>query len=157
LRSGVHVRSPSHAIGQIVMAARGQREAFDVTGIDYPTRDGTGIRDYIHVWDLALAHVRAVERFDEVLEGVGEPSTIINLGTGTGVTVHELISTVERVLGRHVPVRNAPRRAGDVVGGYANVDKARTILKWSSKHSLEDGVRSALEWAARRREILGYE
>ena len=157
LRSGVHVRAPSHVLGQIVMAARGQREAFMVTGIDYPTRDGTGLRDYIHVWDLALAHVRAVERFDEVLDQTGERSSIINLGTGKGVTVRELISTVERVLGRQVPVRDAPRRVGDAVGGFANVDKARTILKWSTQHSLEDGVRSALDWAAKRREILGYD
>jgi UDP-glucose 4-epimerase len=157
LRFGVHVRAPSHALGQIVMAARGQREAFIVTGTDYPTRDGTGLRDYIHVWDLALAHVHAVERFDEVLKRTGEPSSIINLGTGSGVTVRELISTVERVLGQQVPVRDAPRRVGDATGGFANVDKARTILKWSTQHTLEDGVRSALAWAARRSEILGYD
>jgi len=128
-----------------------------VTGTDYPTRDGTGLRDYIHVWDLALAHVRAVEAFDEVLERTGEPSSIINLGTGSGVTVRELINTVERVLDRRVPVRDGPRRPGDVAGGFANVDKARTVLRWSSQHSLEDGVRSALEWAAKRQKILGYE
>ena len=128
-----------------------------VTGVDYPTRDGTGLRDYIHVWDLALAHVRALEQFDEVLERSGSPNTVINLGTGSGVTVRELISTVERVLDRAVPVREAPRRAGDAIGGFANVDKARAILKWSTKLSLEDGVRSALEWAARRKGILGYE
>ena len=98
-----------------------------------------------------------MERFDEVLEQTGERSSIINLGTGKGVTVRELISTVERVLGRQVPVRDAPRRVGDAVGGFANVDKARTILKWSTQHSLEDGVRSALDWAAKRREILGYD
>jgi UDP-glucose 4-epimerase len=157
LRSGVYVRAPSHVLGQIVMAARGQREAFMVTGVDYPTRDGTGLRDYIHVWDLALAHVLAVERFDQVLQRSGGPSSVINLGTGSGVTVRELISTVERVLGRPVPVRDAPRRVGDAVGGFANVDKARAILEWSTKLSLEDGIRSALEWAARRKDILGYE
>jgi UDP-glucose 4-epimerase len=157
LRSGIHVPAPSHALGQIVMAARGQRDAFMLTGTDYPTRDGTGLRDYIHVWDLALAHVRAVEEFDEVLKRTGESSSIINVGTGSGVTVRELISTVERVLGRPVPVTAAPRRAGDAVGGYANVDKARTILGWSTRHNLEDGVRSALDWAAKRKEILGYE
>jgi UDP-glucose 4-epimerase len=128
-----------------------------VTGTDYTTRDGTGLRDYIHVWDLALAHVRAMERFDEVLKRTGEPSSVINVGTGRGVTVRELIGTVERVLGRRVPVHDAPRRPGDVVGGFANVDKARTILEWSTDHTLEDGVRSALEWAANRKAILGYE
>jgi UDP-glucose 4-epimerase len=157
LRSGVYVRAPSHVLGQIVMAARGRRKAFMVTGVDYPTRDGTGLRDYIHVWDLALAHVRALEQFDKVLERSGSPKTVINLGTGNGVTVRELISTVERVLDRPVPVLEAPRRAGDAIGGFANVDKARALLKWSTQLSLEDGVRSALEWAARRMEILGYE
>ena len=157
LRSGIYVRAPSHALGQIVMAARGQREAFMVTGVDYPTRDGTGLRDYIHVWDLALAHVRAVDSFDEVLQRSGASSSVINLGTGSGVTVRELISTVERILDRPVPVREAPRRLGDAVGGFANVDKARAILEWSTKLSLEDGVRSALEWAARRKDVLGYE
>jgi UDP-glucose 4-epimerase len=98
-----------------------------------------------------------VERFDEVLRRTGEPSSIINLGTGSGVTVRELILTVERVLGRQVPVRNGPRRLGDAVGGFANVDRARTILNWSTQHSLEDGVRSALEWAAKRKEVLGYD
>ena len=102
----------------------------------------------------ALARALA---FDEALERTGETSSIINLGTGSGVTVRELISTVERVLDRRVPVRDAPRRPGDVAGGFANVDKARTVLKWSTQHSLEDGVRSALEWAAKRQEILGYE
>jgi UDP-glucose 4-epimerase len=156
LRFGVYVRTPSHALGQIVMAARGQREAFIVTGVDYPTRDGTGLRDYIPVWDLALAHVRAVERFDEVLQRYDEPNTVINLGTGSCVTVRELISTVERVLGRPLSVREAQRRVGDAVGGFANVDKARAILEWSTKLNLENGVRSALDWAARRKDILGY-
>ena len=73
------------------------------------------------------------------------------------MTVRELISTVERVLNRRVPVRDAPRRPGDVAGGFANVDKARTVLEWSTQHSLEDGVQSALEWAAKRQKILGYE
>ena len=140
LRHGIHVREPSHVLGQLVMAAQGQRDAFEITGTDYPTRDGTGLRDYIHVWDLALAHVAAVERFDAVLDEVAAPSTIINLGTGTGVTVRELVSAVEQVLGQPVPVRAAPRRDGDAVGAYANVDKARRLLGWSARSSLVDGV-----------------
>ena len=72
-----------------------------------------------------MAHVGAVERFDEVLQRSGTPNTVINLGTGSGVTVRELISTVEQVLGRRVPVWEATRRVGDAVGGFANVDKAR--------------------------------
>ena len=73
LESGIYVKEPSHVLGQLVMAARGLKDAFTITGTDHPTRDGTGIRDYIHVWDLAQAHVRAVERFDDVLAAVGAP------------------------------------------------------------------------------------
>src|SRR6476660_6860198 len=74
LESGVYAKEPSHVLGQLVMAARGQKDAFTITGTDNPTRDGTGLRDYIHVWDVARAHVRAVERFDEVIAAAGEPS-----------------------------------------------------------------------------------
>lgn len=157
LRSGVHVREPSHALGQIVMAARGLSKHFTLTGTDYPTRDGTGLRDFVHVWDLARAHVQAVEDFDGVLRRAGEPTTVVNLGTGSGVTVRELIATVERVLDHPVPVHEAPRRPGDTIGGFANVDKAKSVLNWRARHTLEEGVRSALAWAANRKHILGYD
>src|SRR3954452_16886167 len=101
------------------MAARWQRDAFLVTGTDYPTRDGTGLRDYIHVWDLALAHVRAVESLEAALDAAGQPSMIVNLGTGRGVTVRELVDVVGEVLGRAVPTVDAPRRDGDSAGAYA--------------------------------------
>ena len=156
LRHGIHVREPSHVLGQLVLAAQRRRDAFLITGTDYPTRDGTGLRDYIHVWDLALAHVRAVERFDEVL-AAGDPSLILNLGTGRGVTVRELVDVVGQVLGRPVPVQEAPRRPGDAAGAYANVDRARELLGWTAQSSLADGVASAFAWAAKRREVLGYE
>src|SRR3989337_113548 len=91
LESGIYVKEPSHVLGQLVMAARGLKDAFTITGAHPPPRDGTGIRDYVHVWDLAQAHVRAVEKFDEVLAAVDAPSTIINAGTGSGVTVRELV------------------------------------------------------------------
>ena len=103
LESGIYAKEPSHVLGQLVMAARGQKDAFTITGTDNPTRDGTGIRDYIHVWDLARAHVRAVEKFDEVLAAAGEPSVVINIGTGSGVTVRELIVAFEKVFGQQVP------------------------------------------------------
>ena len=92
LESGIYAKEPSHVLGQLVMAARGQKDAFTITGTDHPTRDGTGIRDYIHVWDLARAHVRAIEKFDEVIAAAGEPSVVINIGTGSGVTVRELVA-----------------------------------------------------------------
>ena len=133
LESGIYAREPSHVLGQLVMAAQGQKDSFTITGTEHPTRDGTGIRDYIHVWDLARAHVAAVEQFDEVLAKVDAPSTVINIGTGAGVTVRELVASFERVFGREVPVTEAPPRPGDAVGAFANVDKARELLGWTDR------------------------
>jgi UDP-glucose 4-epimerase len=157
LESGVYVREPSHVIGQLIRTAQGARDAFTITGTDHPTRDGTGIRDYIHVWDLAQAHVRAVERFDAVLGTLGRVSTTINLGTGEGVTVRELVKAFEEVSGKRVPVEEAPPRPGDAVGAFANVDKARDVLGWTARHDLRDAMASAVAWFDKRRDILGYD
>jgi UDP-glucose 4-epimerase len=154
LRSGTHVARPSHVLGQLTATALGQQPTFTLTGTDFHTRDGTGLRDYIHVWDLARAHVRAVERFDEVLDLSAAPSTVVNLGTGRGVTVRELIAIVEAVTGRPLAVTEAPPRAGDSPGAYANVDKAARLLGWRAELSVEEGVRSALAWASRRERVL---
>ena len=157
LESGIYVREPSHVLGQLVMAAQGLKDAFTITGTEHPTRDGTGIRDYIHVWDLAKAHVVAVEQFDETLAKVDAPSTIINVGTGDGVTVRELVTAFERVFGEKVPVREAPPRPGDAVGAFANVDKASEVLGWTASLTIEDAIASALAWARKRKSILGYD
>jgi UDP-glucose 4-epimerase len=157
LESGIYVKEPSHVLGQLVLAARGLKPSFTITGTDLPSRDGTGLRDYIHVWDLARAHVRAVERFDDVLGQVDAPSTVINLGTGEGVTVRELVASFEKVYGSSVPITEAPPRPGDVVGAFANVDKAATLLDWRAELSIDDAIASALAWADRRQEVLGYE
>jgi UDP-glucose 4-epimerase len=156
LESGVYAREPSHVLGQLTMAALGQRDAFVITGTEHPTSDGTGIRDYVHVWDLARAHVAAVEQLTSVLERESATSTVINLGTGEGVTVRELLRTFEKVFGKQVPTREAPPRPGDAVGAFANVDKARRLLGWSSELTLADGIESSLAWTARRHEVLGY-
>ena len=128
-----------------------------ITGTEHPTRDGTGIRDYVHVWDLAQAHVAAVEAFDDALDRVDDISTVINLGTGQGVTVRELLGHLRK--GRSgAQCRPSMRRRGRVtaVGAFANVDKARDVLGWRSNLSLADGIESALAWARRRHEVLGY-
>lgn len=156
LTCGVHVRRPSHVLGQLVMTAQGQRDAFVITGTDLPTRDGTGIRDYVHVWDLARAHVAALERFDDVLAEQASPSTVINIGTGEGVTVRELVAAFESASGLSVPVREAQARPGDAVGAFANVDRARRLLGWASECTLEDALVSALAWGRRREAVLGY-
>lgn len=157
LESGIYVREPSHIFGQLVMAARGIKPAFTITGVDHPTRDGTGIRDYIHVWDLAKAHVAAIERFDHVLEQEGAPSSVINVGTGDGSTVREIIEAFEKVYGQAVPTVEAPPRPGDQVGAYANVDKSRRLLGWRTESTLEDGIASVLAWGERRKQVLGYD
>ena len=156
LETGVYAREPSHVLGQLVMAAQGLKDAFTITGTDHPTRDGTGIRDYVHIWDLAQAHVTAVEQFDRAIEREAAPSTIMNVGTGHGVTVRELVTTFEKVYGKPVPVREGPPRPGDAVGAFANVNKARDVLGWTSSLTLEDGIASALEWGQRRKDVLGY-
>jgi len=143
-------------LGQLLLAAQGRVSAFTITGTDLPTPDGTGVRDYVHVWDLARAHVAAIERFDDVLDAVGEPSVVINVGTGAGVTVRELVAAFERVLGRPVPLREAPPRQGDTPGAYANVDRSKELLGWAVKLSLDDGIAAALGWWARREQVLGY-
>ena len=156
LQSGVHVREPSHVLGQMVMAATGQRDAFMVTGTDYPTVDGTGIRDYVHVWDLARAHVAAVEKLDDALARTGSTSSVLNVGTGRGVTVRQLLAIFEQVFGRRVPTVDGPPRPGDVPGAFANVDRAKEVLGWRSELSVAEGVASALAWAGKRAEVLGY-
>jgi UDP-glucose 4-epimerase len=157
LESGIYAKEPSHVLGQLVMASRGQKDSFAITGTDLPTRDGTGLRDYIHVWDLARVHVRAIERFDQVLEKVGQPNVTLNVGRGDGVTVRELVAAFERVSGHEVPLTEAPPRPGDAVGAFANVDRATELLDWRTELSIDDAIASALAWADKRQEVLGYE
>jgi UDP-glucose 4-epimerase len=153
-RSGIHVREPSHVLGKLVDTAMGKIPEFQITGVDWPTRDGSGIRDFIHIWDLAMAHVKAVENFDRALQGGSYQ--VINLGTGNGVTVKELVAAFERVYGKTINKREAPPRPGDVAGAYANADKALELLGWKAENSIDEGIASALEWGNRRKEILGY-
>ncbi|WP_338565783.1 UDP-glucose 4-epimerase GalE [Microbacterium paraoxydans] len=145
LRTGLQNPRPTHALGKI-MQARAAGEPFTITGTDWPTRDGSGLRDYVHVWDLALAHVAAVTRFDEVATPT-EPYRVINLGTGDGVTVRELVQAFERVTGAPLPVVETERRAGDQAGAFAVVERARDVLGWRAERSVDDGVRDALAWA----------
>lgn len=155
MRSGPHVRAPSHVLGRIVEAARGRLPVFEITGTDWPTRDGSGLRDYIHVWDLALAHVRAVEEFGAALErarehGLDGRYLTVNLGTGQGVTVKELVAAFERVSGQPLPIRSAPPRPGDVGGAYADISRAGDLLGWKPQSSVDEGIRTALAWDAQR-------
>jgi UDP-arabinose 4-epimerase len=132
----------THLIPLVIQAALGRRPALEVFGTDYPTIDGTAVRDYIHVTDLAEAHLRAL-RF--LLDG-GE-NLELNLGTGQGYTVKEVIAAVERIGGRPVPVRLGPRRPGDAPALVADATRARTVLGWQPECSdLDTIVRTAWRW-----------
>jgi UDP-glucose 4-epimerase len=157
LRSGVFRDNTTAVMGRLVDTALGKFKIFEITGTDYSTRDGTGIRDYIHVWDLAQAHVMAMEDFDAVFERAGNPADnylVINLGTGQGVTVREIVTAFEKVWGKPINKRDAPPRPGDVAGSYTNADTARRLLGWEAKLSIEQGISDALRWAEVRGKIL---
>ena len=145
-RCGQTRREASQILPVLLEVAAGKRAEFSVTGTDWPTRDGTGIRDYVHVWDLARAHVMAVEKMDDVFpDGAG--FEVVNLGAGAGVTVRELAAAFERALGSPIPQRDAPPRPGDVAGAYADPAKALRLLGWQPALTLEDAVRDAMRWA----------
>ncbi len=161
LRSGLSLARPSHLLGKLVRVARGEEAVFQITGVNWPTRDGSGIRDYLHVWDLAQAHVQAVEYFDAVFDqGVSQPNdpdlgyTVINLGSGRGVTVKEFVQAFETVFGRVIPKVEAPPRPGDVAGSYANADRAKALLRWEAKLPIEQAVADALRWEAVKQQVL---
>lgn len=150
LRSGSQHRQPSHLLGRLIEAAR-TGSTFTVTGDAWPTRDGTGIRDYVHVWDLARAHVNALHNFAAVFDHLAAPAyQPINLGSGNGTTVMELLNAFVEVTGERLAVAVAPPRAGDLAGGYASCELAQRLLGWIPKLSIEDGVRDAMRWAAIR-------
>lgn len=160
MRSGIHVKNPTHVLGKLVDAAQGRLDEFVITGVDWPTRDGTGIRDYIHVWDLARAHIHAVVDFDAAFERAGDPPEgylVINLGTGRGVTVRELVTAFEKVYGSTIRKRDSGPRPGDVAGSFCNADTAWRLLKWKAELSIEAGIRDALKWGEVRESILHFD
>jgi UDP-glucose 4-epimerase len=148
MRTGLQLRQPSHALGKMI-EARQEGVPFVITGTDWPTRDGSGLRDYVHVWDLASAHVAALMQFD-ALPG---PATAVNLGTGTGTTVRELLAAFSRVAGP-VEVREAGRRPGDTAGAYSRIDRAERLLGWRPQYDITEGIRHSLQWAALRNQVL---
>lgn len=131
---------PNNLMPFVSQVAVGKREKLSVFGDDYDTHDGTGVRDYIHVVDLAEAHIRALERIENY--GVG----IFNIGTGVGYSVLDMVKAFEKASGRKVPYQIVPRRAGDVAACYANGDKAENELGFKAKHNLDDMCRDSWRW-----------
>jgi UDP-glucose 4-epimerase len=131
----------SHAIPLALFTLLGRRESFKIFGEDYETRDGTCLRDYVHVLDLADAHVRAVERLL-----AGGASLAANLGTGDGVTVRELIAAIERVTGKPMPIVPAARRDGDSPALVADNAFAKRELGWSPTRGIDAIIADAWRW-----------
>ncbi len=130
---------PNNLMPYIVRVAAGQLEQLSVFGNDYDTPDGTGVRDYIHVVDLAKGHVCAIEKLEKEEKGL----YIYNLGTGTGYSVLDMVKAFEKATGQKVPYRIAPRRAGDISTCYADPQKAKDELGWEAIKNLEDMCRDS--------------
>ena len=135
---------PQNLVPFITQTGMGLRTELSVYGNDYATPDGTCVRDYIHVVDLAKAHVVAMQRllYKKNLEKV----EIFNLGTGTGSSVLEVIHAYEKVSGQKLPYKIVGRREGDITSAYANTDKANTVLGWKTQSTLEQAMASAWKW-----------
>lgn len=132
---------PNNLMPYITQVAQGIRPHLNVFGDDYPTHDGTGVRDYIHVVDLAAGHVAALE-YSRAHKGC----EVFNLGTGQGYSVLDLVKTFERVNGVKIPYEITDRRAGDIAVSYADVSKAREVLGWKAEKGIEDMCRDAWRW-----------
>jgi len=148
-RCGEHHEPESHLIPNILSAAAGEKPEVSVFGNDYPTPDGTAIRDYVHVADLADAHIRALEHLRQ-----GGASDFLNLGTGDGYSVLEVIEAARKITGRSIRTRSEPRRPGDPARLVADAARAKEILGWSPAAGLEAIIRSAWEW--KQRHPRGY-
>jgi UDP-glucose 4-epimerase len=141
---------PNNLLPYITQTAAGLRDELTVFGDDYQTADGTCIRDYIHVVDLALAHIKGFEWLDA--QGVGVRETV-NLGAGNGVSVLEIIHTFEDISGMKLNWKFGPRRPGDVEQIYADASKAKSLLQWETKKSTKDAVRDAWNWEKKYRNV----
>ena len=140
---------PNNLMPYISQVAVGRRDHLNVFGNDYNTHDGTGVRDYIHVCDLASGHVAAI---DYMRNHKGE--NVFNLGTGTGYSVLDMVNAFERVTGRSVPYEIVDRRPGDLATVYASPDKSADILGWKAKYNLDDMCRDAWNWQSKN--PMGY-
>ncbi|MDP3179529.1 MAG: UDP-glucose 4-epimerase GalE [Spirochaetaceae bacterium] len=135
-------RSPANLIPVVMEVAAGMREAVKVFGDDYETKDGTGVRDYVHVSDLARAHVAALDRI-----GASDESLIVNLGSDSGLSVMEILESARRITGRPIPAQIVGRRLGDPAKLFASSALAKSLLGWTAQHSDLDTI-IATTWAA---------
>jgi len=137
---------PNNLLPFVMQVAVGRRPQVNVFGKDWPTPDGTGVRDYIHVSDLASGHLAALQEaiFGQALQG--KSCDAFNLGTGQGVSVLQMIEAAKSASGREIPVAFAPRRGGDIATCYADASKAQKLLKWTAKQSLQQAMKDSWKW-----------
>ena len=140
---------PNNLMPFISQVAIGRREYLNVFGDDYDTPDGTGVRDYIHVVDLARGHVAAINYMQQ-----HKGESVFNLGTGNGYSVLDMVHAFEKVTGKKVPYKIAPRRPGDLATVYASPDKSAELLGWKAEYGLEDMCRDT--WAWQSKNPMGY-
>ena len=135
---------PNNLMPYIAQVAVGRRDHLNIFGNDYPTHDGTGVRDYIHVVDLARGHVAAIE----YMQG-HRGESVFNLGTGTGYSVLDMVNAFERVTGRKIPYEIAPRRPGDLATVYASPDRSAELLGWKAQYGLDEMCRDIWNWQSK--------
>lgn len=143
--------TPNNLLPYIAQVAVGRRNHLMIFGDDYPTPDGTGVRDFIHVEDLASGHVSALRH----LRTTEDPVSTFNLGTGAGTSVLQLIEAFERASGRHIPAKVVDRRPGDLAVSYADPSKAHTVLGWRAARSIDDICADTWRWQTRNPEGYG--
>ena len=149
---------PDNLMPFVAQVAVGRREILNVWGNDYPTPDGTGVRDYIHVVDLALGHLKALQALD-AMNGLSALQSrgclTVNLGTGKGYSVLDMVRAFEKTSGRRVPYRIAPRRPGDIASCYADAKLAGTLLGWQAERGLEEMCVDTWRWQSMNPEGYG--
>ncbi len=139
--SGEDWHDAANLVPVVLSVAAGRRPALTINGTDHPTPDGTAVRDYIHVLDLAEAHLRALEVIDR-----DDLSLTVNVGTGRGVSVQEVLEAARRITGRPIPAVPGPRRVGDPSAIWASTEQAERILGWTASRSLDEIIESAWRW-----------
>ncbi len=132
---------PNNLMPYVSQVAVGKLEYLNIFGDDYDTEDGTGVRDYIHVMDLANAHVKALKALESSKELI-----VVNLGTGEGYSVLDIVKSFEAVSGKRIPYRFAPRRSGDIASCYADPSLAKDILGWEAKRGLKEMCEDSWRW-----------
>jgi UDP-glucose 4-epimerase len=150
MRSGLQPKNPINIVGKLLRVLAGDEKAFYIAGKDWGTRDGSCIRDYVHVWDVAMAHVKAAEQFDDAFakaELRNKNYLPINIGSGIGVTVLEFIYAFENIMGEKVnTIISNEHRPGDIAGSYANISLAKALLGWEASIPIEEAIMDAVRW-----------